>query len=134
MSIDLISQLFELCIVPLLAILTGYAVQFIRVKTNELNTKTQSELVKKYSTMISETISDCVIATNQTYVDSLKAQGNFDEKAQKIAFEKTYNAVLNILTDDAKEYIRETAGDLTIYLTQQIEARVNKTKNSICVA
>lgn len=131
MSIDTITQLFELCIIPLLAVITGYAVQYIKVKTNELNTKTQNELVQKYNAMISETITDCVIATNQTYVESLKAQGKFDANAQKIAFAKTYNAVLDILTDDAKDYIEETAGDLTIYLTQQIEARVNKTKNSI---
>ena len=39
---DTIAQIFELCIVPLLAVLTGYAVQFIRVKTAELKGKTKN--------------------------------------------------------------------------------------------
>ena len=131
MSIELITQLFELCIIPLLAVLTGYAVQFIRVKTVELKGKTKNETAKKYADMVSQTIEDCVIATNQTYVESLKAQNAFDKEAQKIAFNKTLNAVMAILSEDAKAYIRETSGDLTFYLTQQIEIKVNKTKNSI---
>lgn len=129
MSIELLNQIFELCIVPLLAVFTTYIIQYIKVKTNDLNTKTENELIQKYNTLIAETISNCVIATNQTYVETLKTQGKFDAEAQKIAFEKTYNAVLSILTEDAKKYIEETAGDLTTYLTQQIEASVNKTKN-----
>ena len=131
MSIELITQLFELCIIPLLAVLTGYAVQFIRVKTVELKGKTKNETAKKYADMVSQTIEDCVIATNQTYVESLKAQNAFDKEAQEIAFNKTLNAVMAILSEDAKAYIRETSGDLTFYLTQQIEIKVNKTKNSI---
>ena len=31
--------------------------------------------------MLKKTISDCVIATNQTYVESLKTQGKFDANA-----------------------------------------------------
>lgn len=121
---ELIIQLIEL----LLAILTGYVVQFIRTKIKELNIKTDNELIKKYNAMIAETIYNCVIATNQTYVETLKKQGKFDKEAQKIAFDNTYNAVLNILTEDTKKYIAETFGDLTVYLTQQIEAIVNKNK------
>ena len=126
-----IAQLFELCIIPLLAVLTGYAVQFIRVKKAELKGKSKNETAKKYADMVSQTIEDCVIATNQTYVESLKAQNAFDKEAQEIAFNKTLNAVMAILSEDAKAYIRETSGDLTFYLTQQIEIKVNKTKNSI---
>ena len=48
MSIELTTQLFELCIIPLFAVLTGYAVQFIRVKTAELKGKTKNETAKKY--------------------------------------------------------------------------------------
>jgi hypothetical protein len=66
MPIELITQLFELCIIPLFAVLTGYAVQFIRVKTAELKGKTKNETAKKYADMVSQTMEDCVIATNQT--------------------------------------------------------------------
>jgi hypothetical protein len=78
--------------------------------------------------MIFDTITKCVIATNQTYVNSLKEQNAFDAEAQKTAFNKTMNAVLEILSEDAKQYIIETTGDLNTYLTNLIEAEVNKNR------
>ena len=80
--------------------------------------------------MLSKTITDCVIATNQTYVDSLKAQGKFDAEAQKKAFNMTLTAVLSILNDEAKEYLTAVYGDLNTYITKQIEAAVNKNKTT----
>lgn len=128
MEMEILSAVFELCILPLLLILTKYTVQFISVKTKELTVKSDSDREKKYITMISNTVSDCVIATNQTYVESLKKQGKFDKEAQIVAFNKTKEAVLQILSADAIEYIHETTNDVDVYLTQLIEAQVNKTK------
>ena len=85
-------------------------------------------LEAKYMTMLAETITDCVLATNQTYVEALKDKNAFDEEAQKEAFKQTYEAVLAVLSDDAKEYLTNAYGDLTIYLTQKIEAEVNINK------
>lgn len=128
MEIEMLSVVFELCILPLLIILTKYAIQFINVKTKDLIAKSDSDREKKYITMISNTVADCVIATNQTYVESLKKQGKFDKEAQIVAFNKTKEAVLKILSADAIEYIHETTNDIDVYLTQLIEAQVNKTK------
>ncbi len=125
MNNEIISYIFEFCIIPILAILTRYAVKFFQAKAKELSVKTDNELALKYISMIAKTVEDCVVATNQTYVDNLKAQGKFNTEAQKIAFEKTLNAVLEILNEDAKDYIKETTNDLNIYLTQLIESTVN---------
>lgn len=124
----ILQQVFELCIIPLLGIVTFYIVQFIKTKTEELNANNSNEVLSKYIEMLSNTICECVIATNQTYVDSLKAQGKFDAEAQKKAFEMTYNSVINILTDEAKIYLTSIYGDLTAYITNMIEAEVNKNK------
>lgn len=124
----ILQQVFELCIIPLLGIVTFYIVQFIKTKTEELNANNSNEILSKYVEMLSNTICECVIATNQTYVDSLKAQGKFDAEAQKKAFEMTYNSVINILTEDAKVYLTSIYGDLTAYITNMIEAEVNKNK------
>ena len=77
----ILQQIFELCIIPLLGIVTFYIVQFIKTKTEELNANNSNEVLSKYIEMLSNTICECVIATNQTYVDSLKAQGKFDAEA-----------------------------------------------------
>ena len=121
-------QIFELCVIPLLGILTMYLVQFIRMKSQEITDKTDNELADKYIQMLTDTITACVIATNQTYVESLKKQGKFDAEAQKHAFELTYNAVVAVLSDEAKHYLASIYGDLTAYITTRIEAEVNVSK------
>ena len=121
-------QIFELCVIPLLGILTMYLVQFIRMKSQEITDKTDNELADKYIQMLTDTITACVIATNQTYVESLKKQGKFDVEAQKHAFELTYNAVVAVLSDEAKHYLASIYGDLTAYITTRIEAEVNVSK------
>ena len=78
--------------------------------------------------MLNDTITDCVIATTQTYVESLKKQGAFDLEAQKTAFTMTYQSVLSLLTDEAEEYLAEAVGDLSLYITQKIEAEVQINK------
>ena len=125
---ELLYQIFELCIIPLLGVLTAFAIKFIKAKAVELNTKHDNELLAKYIGMLSETITDCVIATNQTYVDSLKAQGSFDAEAQKVAFQKTFDSVMLILSAEAKEYLANAYGDLAAYITNRIGAEVNLNK------
>lgn len=125
---EIVIQIIQVCVIPLLGILTKYFVDYLTAKRNEINSKTDNETAQKYTNMIYQTVVDCVIATNQTYVDSLKKSGSFDEAAQKEAFNRTMNAIMTILSDDAKEYITEVTGDLNTYLTQLIEAEVNKRK------
>lgn len=125
---EIVIQIIQVCVIPLLGILTKYLVDYLTAKRNEINSKTDNETAQKYTNMIYQTVVDCVIATNQTYVDSLKKSGSFDEAAQKEAFNRTMNAIMTILSDDAKEYITEATGDLNTYLTQLIEVEVNKRK------
>ena len=129
--LQILSQIFEVCVIPLLGILTAYLVQYIATKKDALIKQNDNALAAKYITMLSKTITDCVIATNQTYVDSLKSQGKFDAEAQKKAFNMTLTAVLSILNDEAKEYLTAIYGDLNTYITKQIEAAVNKNKTTI---
>lgn len=128
MNMELISQIFEVCILPLLGVLTGFLIRWISAKSNQLVENSNSAAQKKYITMLNETITSCVIATTQTYVSSLKAQGKFDAAAQKKAFNMTYEAVMSLLTEEATKYLNEAVGDLQLYITQKIEADVNLTK------
>lgn len=126
--LNLLNDIFRLCIVPLLAVLTTYLVNYIKAKSNELAEKSNNELEQKYMLMLAETIADCVLATNQTYVEALKNQNAFDKNAQEEAFRKTYESVMAVLSEDAKAYLANAYGDLSVYLTQKIEAEVNKSK------
>ena len=125
---ELLSQIFEVCIIPLMGVLTAFFVKWINIKTEELKTNTKNEKTEKYLDMLNNTITNCVIATTQTYVDALKAQGAFDMEAQKNAFTMTYESVVKLLTDEAAEYLNEAVGDLNLYITQKIEAEVSLNK------
>lgn len=78
--------------------------------------------------MLRDTIVDCVVATNQTYVDALKDKNAFDEDAQREAFKRTSEAVLNILSADAKDYLTAIVGDLSVLIDKMIEAQVKYNK------
>lgn len=124
----LLYQILEVCIIPLLGILTAYIVKYINMKSAEIQVQVDNDTADKYIAMLSDTITACVIATNQTYVEALKKENAFTAEAQKEAFQLTYNAVMAVLTDEAKDYLTEIYGDLTAYITNKIEAEVNISK------
>ena len=128
MDAQLIAQIFQICIIPLLGILTTFLVAWIKSKKDALKQQTDSELAKKYLDMLDNTITDCVIAMNQTYVNSLKQQGKFDSEAQKKAFTDVYNKVIAILGQDAIKYLNSAVGDLNEYISSKIEKEVNTNK------
>ena len=124
----LVPVLFQVVLIPLLAILTKYITTLIQMKINELTETKNDKTFTKYMTMLQDTVINCVITTNQTYVDTLKTQGKFDAEAQKIAFQKTYDSVMKILTEDAVKYLNEALGDFDAYVNMLIEAQVNLQK------
>lgn len=125
---ELITTIFQICIIPLLGVLTTFLVKWLQIKSSELQIKMDNDVADKYMVMLTNTITECVLATNQTYVEALKQQNKFDLEAQKIAFDKTSEAVMAILTEDAKKYLESAVGDLELFIRQKIEAEVNLNK------
>lgn len=123
-KIELLNQIFSLCIVPLLGILTTYLINLIRTKKNDLIVATNNDLTARYLDFLSKTIETCVIATNQTYVNALKDKNAFDEDAQKEAFRLTYEAVINIVNEDVQRVLMMVVDDLELYITERIETEV----------
>lgn len=125
---ELISTIFQVVILPLLTVLTGYAVKWVNAKAKELKATTDNVYTHKYIEMLQDTIVKTVIAVNQTYVDALKQQGSFDKAAQEEAFKRVYETVLLSLNEEAYEYLNNIFGDLQTYITAQIEAAVKEHK------
>lgn len=130
MDINILALIFEVCIIPLLGILTKWVCSYFTKKMNEAQAKTDNEIFEKYITMLSDTINRCVMATNQTYVDTLKKEGKFDLEAQKTAFNMTKEAVLSILSEEALTYLKNILGDLDTYIDSLIEANVKLIKTN----
>lgn len=125
---EVVQKIFELIVYPVLSIGGIYLTYLISVKIKELKQKTNDETARKYLDMLNATISTVVLSTTQTYVDALKREGKFDIEAQKNAFNMTYEAVMKVLTDEAKKYLVTAVGDLETYITNKIEAEVKITK------
>lgn len=124
----LLYEILQVCVIPLFSVLTAYFIKFINIKSAEIQAKVDNDMADKYIAMVADTVSACVIATNQTYVETLKKNNAFTAEAQKEAFNLTYNAVMAILTEEAKEYLAEIYGDVAAYITNKIEAEVNISK------
>lgn len=126
--LKMLQEIFQICIIPLLGILTKYLIDWINAKRQDLVNKEENEIKKRYIDMLGNTIETCVIATNQTYVNALKDKNAFTPEAQKEAFEKTKNAVLAILGEEGQKYLSQIYGDLNIYISKEIEKQVNWNK------
>ena len=129
MNSTILAIIFEICVIPLLGILTKWVCSYFNKKMKELEIKANNETFSKYFTMLADTINKCVSATNQTYVDTLKKEGKFDLEAQKTAFNMTKEAVLNILSEESLTYLKSILGDLDTYIDNLIEANVKLMKN-----
>lgn len=125
---EIVQQVFTLVLIPLLGVVVKYFVKFINIQAEGLQQNTDNAIFKKYIGMLNDTISMAVIATNQTYVDSLKEQGKFDADAQKVALQKTYETVMSTLTSEAKVYLNSVIADLEKYILASIESEVKLNK------
>lgn len=120
-----LTTVFEFIISPLLILLTSFAVKWINARANNLKAETDNQIVQKYIDMLNKTIATTVTAVNQTYVDDLKNKNAFTIEAQKEAFQRVYDVVINSLTEEAGFYLSEIINDLDAYVRNKIEEQVN---------
>lgn len=100
----------------------------VPILVNKLKSKIQNEQVNLLIDRAANLVCQCVMATNQTYVDSLKKSGSFTKEDQALAFEKTKAAVVMLLDSEAKTAIVDTFGDLETWIDTAIESNVRECK------
>lgn len=120
--INIISVVVTSIVLPLLSIAGAKLVQLINSKIN--NNKAANFLSTATTIII-----NAVRTVFQTYVEVLKKEDKFDEASQKLALLKARDIALNQMTDDVKNYITSTYGDLDTWINTNIEATINILKN-----
>ena len=123
---EILEILMTVVIIPSIPVLAKYAVDALKEWANEKALETDNKMVAKYINEITDTVSQAVICTTQTYVDTLKAQGKFDAEAQKIAFNKTKEKVMSLLAQDAIDFLNDMFGDADLWLNTKIEQKVKE--------
>ena len=91
----------------------------------------------KYSEIIyalENIVNKAVITTNQTFVNELKKQGKFDKEAMQEAYNKTFNSIVESLSQSFFEYIDEENIDIDTLLKNMIETSVDWNKLKIQVS
>lgn len=93
-----------------------------------LNQKIKDKKLARWSTELYQIIMSAVQTVFQTFVDTMKKEGKFDEAAAKEAKERAYKIITSQLTPDIQEYISNNFGDMKEYLLTQIEAVIYQLK------
>ncbi len=120
--INIISVVVTSIVLPLLSIAGAKLVQLI-------NSKIKNNKAANFLSTATTIIINAVRSVFQTYVEALKKEDKFDEASQKLALLKARDIALNQMTDDVKNYITSTYGDLETWITTQIESTINILKN-----
>lgn len=131
MDAELLNTIMTAVVLPLLIALSGYLVAYLRKKAAEATANIENQTIRFYIEEATDAVLQAVTYTAQTYVDSLKKQGKFDEEAQKIAFNTAKNIALQLLTTEAKQMIEDLYGDLMLWLETKIEQTVKEQKTFI---
>jgi hypothetical protein len=120
--INIISVVVTSIVLPLLSIAGAKLVQLI-------NSKIKNNKAANFLSTATTIIINAVRSVFQTYVEALKKEDKFDEASQKLALLKARDIALNQMTDDVKNYITSTYGDLDTWINTNIEATINILKN-----
>lgn len=107
---------------------TGLSTWLVATITNFFNSKIKDKKMQQHAENVLKIIESAVKNVTQTYVDTLKKQGKFDEKAQATALEMCYKVINANLTQELKEYITNNFGDIATYIKTQIEATIYNLK------
>ena len=131
MSNELLAVLFDICktaAIPLAGYLATVLIDKMKKKIETEEKKAKLEIANQYLAQLNDTVISCVRATNQTYVEVMKAAGMFDKQAQEKAMDKTFAAVKATLSVDALEHLALVTTDLDTLIINKIEAAVNEIK------
>lgn len=94
-----------------------------------LNSKIKDQKLRTFLTKFTEIVTRCVKSLTQTTVQGLKKDGKFDSKAAKKVKEECINLIKAQLAPDMIEFIRNNFGDVTEYISTQIESFILDCKN-----
>lgn len=98
-------------------------------KIEQLKQNTTNEALKALLDKVDYIIQVCVEATNQTFVSNLKKDDNFTKEDQETAFNMTFSSIENMLTDEDKEKIVGTFGDMSTFIRNSIEKYIQDSKD-----
>ena len=125
---DILMNILYTIIVGCGTAVTSFLCVFIKNKIGEITLKIENQKVSEYINAATNVVSDAVLTVSQTYVDALKKEGKFSQKAQIEAKEKAVEIATKLITEDGKNAIEKVYGDFAEWLSTTIESNVKANK------
>ena len=119
--------LFELAL-ACIPIITVYSGRFLYAKWEEVKDRIKATKIQNTLNDVVEIVVNVVQATNQTFVDELKKNGEFTKDAATEAFIVSKDKAFKMLSTEAANIIKDVYGDVSTYLDVLIEATVRDLK------
>lgn len=120
--LNVLSVVVSAVVLPLISLIGAKLVAW-------LSSKTKNEKAANAIKAANDIVLNAVKCVLQTYVDSLKKEGKFDEASQYLALSKAKEKVMEQMTDGTKAFIESNYGDFDSWLTTSIEATISTLKN-----
>ncbi len=125
---EFVTELLRAVVLAAVPVCATFLCKGIAALAKYLTERTDDALMQKYLAEVSDAVQTAVAMLNQTYVDSLKQAGKFDEDAQRRALAKAYTKAEEMLTAEAREFLTRAYGDLDSYIISKVEAEVRNQK------
>ena len=113
------------CITVLFRKFTEWLNVFIKKYELDVDTKTVDLMMTEFKT----TLTQAIIATNQTLVNDLKKTGKFDSDAMAKAMSTTIDYCKKMLADDVLDYLEVTYDDVDELIRATTETIIGASKN-----
>ena len=120
--LNVLSVVVSAIILPLISLIGAKLVAW-------LSSKTKNEKATNTIKVANDIVLNAVKCILQTYVDSLKKEGKFDEVSQFLALSKTKEKALEQMNEQTKAFIEKNYGDIDSWLTTNIESTISTIKN-----
>ena len=120
--ISIISVVVTTVVLPLITIGGTKLIQLINQKIKDDRTRT-------ILTGLPTIVERAVRSVTQTYVDTLKKNGKFDQEAQLVALSLAKDEVLRELNTETRIFIETNYGSINDFVTTQIESTINLIKS-----
>lgn len=120
--ISIISVVVTSVVLPLITLGGTKLIQLI-------NQKIKDEKTRNILTGLTTIVERAVRSVTQTYVDSLKKSGKFDQETQQVALTLAKEEVLKELNQETKSFIETNYGSINDFVITQIEATINTLKS-----
>jgi Ni,Fe-hydrogenase I large subunit len=125
---EILKEVIMSVITIMITILSGCITRIITIKMNDMSNKIKDSRKVEFLNWVNSVIVQCVDTTTQTYIDTLKKNGNFNEQAQKEAFNMTMNNISSLLSEQDMSTLGGYVGDTSTWITTSIESYIKSRK------